>query len=281
MQPDAVSGGQIGQGLQIIEGPHIHRPRRRRDQERTETGLDVRLNTGLQGLDIHLEIPVQRNPSESVPPQSRHLHGPDDAGMGPVRRIGRQPGLAPSMRPNLRPQRPGPCRQTGHEIGHGGPGDEQPLRALGKAEPAPDPQADLLLQGDAHMVAPAAVHVQPGGQHLRQGPNRRAAPLHPAHESRMAIAPGIGHHGLKIVRIDLLHRDRRSERRRAEGGPHRVRHGLPHRSVRQTLQLVHQIVDHPPPQDTERLPVLRIEGGRAIHRGDVGLGHARAVRLSP
>ena len=71
---------------------------------------------------------------------------------------------------------------------------KRPLASSGKAEEFGHPARDLPLDLDGNMIAAAAVGVQPGGEHLRDHANRRAAAIDPAHEAGMHVALSVGQH---------------------------------------------------------------------------------------
>ena len=137
---------------------------------------------------------IDRDAAQRIAAETRDVHRLGDAAVRGLGRVGGQPraGFANAALPHVRSKH-GPARhQNRHQIGHRRPGDKDAAGSGRKAEHLARPFDDLALDLDRHMVAPAAIGIQPGRQHLGKHADCRAAAMHPAHEAGMKIADRIG-----------------------------------------------------------------------------------------
>jgi hypothetical protein len=82
--------------------------------------------------------------------------------------------------------------QQSEKIRHRRAGHEQAGSVAWETDRLGHPARDLALDVVADVVAPAAVHVEAAGDHLRDHADGRAGTVHPAHEAGVQIAVGIG-----------------------------------------------------------------------------------------
>ena len=152
-------------------------------------------------------------------------------------------------------QRCGARNQHADQVGHGGACHKQAAGAVGKAEQIAHPLQHLAFHLDGHLVAPAQIGVQPRRQHLRQHAHRRAAAMHPAHETGMRVTHGIRQH---IVHEACMHRGeigRLRGERFVKQIAHRLRNRLPYRTLPDVFQVVQHVVEHAMPLGAECLPI--------------------------
>ena len=189
---------------------------------------------------------------------------------GGVGREARRVAEAPRAHAGAEPRRP--RHHDGDEVGHRGPGHEQPARALGEPEERAAPADHLPLHVDGRVIAPADVGVHPRREHLRQHPRRRPAAVYPADEAGVDVAGGEGEDGLAEVVVDGGERRRPLRQGGGEPRPRGLGGLLPRGPRAHVAEEVDHVVEHAVPGGAERLPVARVEGG-GVARGRGVVGH--------
>ncbi len=165
------------------------------------------------------------------------------------------------------------------EISDRRPGDEEPGSRLGKAERLDHPSRDLMFHLDADVIAPAAIGVEAGCEHLGDHPDRRASAMHPAHERRMSVSGRIGF-------------DRSLElfERFLEGGAFFRQisletrtdfwwRGDPHGSLPQRAQVIDHAVKRRARLGAKRVPIVWIKFRTPCHDAARFWGSAAAAKL--
>jgi hypothetical protein len=148
--------------------------------------------------------------------------------------------------------------QYGNEVRHGGAGDEEAGRTVGESEQGSCPLGDLPLDLDGRMIAAPAIGVEARGQHVREHAHGAAPAMNPAHESRMHVPGGVGHHVAKKILVDPGKIRWMNGPSAAQVGARGRIHGLPHRAGANMFDVVEHVVEHAVPLPAKVLPIRRV-----------------------
>ena len=204
---------------------------------------------------------IDRDAAQRVAAEPRDIHRLGDTAMRGLRRVGGQTRarFANAALPHVRSEH-GPARhQNRHQIGHRGPSDKDAAGAGRKAEHLARPLDDLALDLDRHMVAPAAIGIQPGRQHLPEHADCRAAAMHPAHEAGMKIAGRVGRDEIAEFAVDVFQFGRLKRQALAKPCANRVRDRLPERTLANRRDVIEHVVEHAVPERADVVPILRVQ----------------------
>ncbi len=203
---------------------------------------------------------VHGNFPQRIGAQPRNLHGLRNADMRAGRGISAKP-LSHARLLRFGSQYGGARHQNGEQVCHRCAGDEYPAGAQRKPEHLARPSDDLALHFHRHVIAPAEIGVQSARQHFGQHTHRRAAAMHPAHETGMHIARRIRHDVIGELLIGVFQFGRLARQGGTKMRARRVGNGLPHRALADMFDVIDHVVEHAMPQGAQRAPILGIEGG--------------------
>src|SRR6516225_9740370 len=79
VEPDLLSGRQVRQPVQVVNGTSVYRPRRSNDAERLQTGIAIVDNAIAQCLQVHPKLIVGRDLSQIPCANPQYFHCLDDA----------------------------------------------------------------------------------------------------------------------------------------------------------------------------------------------------------
>ncbi len=216
VEPQTLAAAQIRKRRQIVDRTGIHRAGGADDQERAAARApDL---SAIASSSRSIRMAPRSSTGNHVADgaiRCRHIFsGLDDAAMGLRRRIGGElrAGVAQAVCRTASPELRRARHQQGNEIRGRRSGDEHAGRVGREIRTSRAAQAAIWRSTSmADVIAPAAVGVEAGRQHLGHHPDRRAGAMNPAHEQRMPVAVAIRlNEGSKIVehRIERLRRPR-------------------------------------------------------------------------
>ena len=79
VEPDLLSGRQVRQPVQVVNGTSVYRPRRPHDAERLQTGITIGDDAIAQCLQVHPKLIVGRDLSQIPCANPQYFHCLDDA----------------------------------------------------------------------------------------------------------------------------------------------------------------------------------------------------------
>ncbi|MCY1170630.1 hypothetical protein D9M73_107120 [compost metagenome] len=272
MEVQAFFAGKVRQRIQVVDRAAIDRARSADQQERRQPGGAIRPDERTQRGHIDPPCIIGGDAGERVGAKPRHFQRAGNAAVNFVGSIGNEARcLGHAALPHSHAACPRARDQQRDEIGLRRSGQEQAIGGLGKGENFPHPVADLPLDQDRHVVAPAQIGVKAAAQHFGQHANRGSGTLHPSHETGMQIAA--------CIRKDRLHEG--CVHARQIGGGYRqcfarhradVRGGRsPHQFVREPFEMIDHVIEHPMPLRAQARPLCRIERCRRAARRAHGL----------
>ena len=192
--------------------------------------------------------------------------------MGLARGVDEEPRRAGGLNPPRADVEAGarvPRYGQADEIRHRAARDQQSARAGRKPEQLHKPRDHPVLDQSRGVIELGHLRIHSRRQHVGEHPERRAGPDHPAPESRVDVARGVG----EDVALELLVHGRRRgglERQRlGEPCPHVGRDGAPSRARANRGEIVEHVVHHTVAEGAELVPVRGIEGCLAGKRRHV------------
>ena len=197
-----------------------------------------------------------------VAAEPEQLHGLRHRAVDLARSVDRH-GLRRGSLPLL-PHVEGRARMAGHrqahEVGHGAAAHEQSARLGGEPHHLLEPIEHLVFHETGAVVEASYVRVEAGGQHLREGGERRARAHDPAPEAGVDVAGGQGEDVLSEVRVGAFFSLACAWQRFVHPGPRLRGRLLPHGSIAHRPEVFQHVVDHLMTQLAQGLPVFWIEG---------------------
>jgi len=265
VEPQPLGGAQVGERVERVDHPRAHRARARRHAERPPARRAIRRDGVAEGGWIHPPSVVDADGVDQLGAQAKELRGLLNAAVplgGDVedqRRPRALEPLAPHV-PAVLGGRPLARRRQRDQRGRGGAAGQQPHAAVGgEPDQLHEPAHGGPLDVDGRVVAAGAARVQGRRQEVGEDADGRRRRVHPAEESRVAVAHRVREDGRAEALEDRLGAGAGiAEGLLDERGALVGHHGLEDRPRPNRREIVGHEVDGLVSQPAE---VLGIEGG--------------------
>ena len=254
VQPEAFPVAEVGEVVKRVDGPGLHAPGVRRDEERTVAGPAVGRDLRPQVAEVHPEVPVDGHLARAA--EAEREGRLFQAGMPLVGHVHGEPGMPlEPLVPDVPAVDPGaPVTRDLHAVPVrvGSAAEENAVAPVGReAEELHEPPDGEPLQVDGGVLAAGTAGVghrrREGREHAQLGCRR----VHEGGEAGVILAPPVRQHALVEEFQDLLGRDALGRKLHfLDFTPHLIGERPVHRILGQRLEVgphgVHELVTQIP-----------------------------------
>jgi hypothetical protein len=270
MEPEVLCSAQRGEGVQVVSGSGIHRPRVADDADRAPACRLVLRERVAQRVQIDRVVAGDGDAAQRIVAEAQELDGFAHRGVCFARPVHRQSlMLAQPILAHVESGARVPRNRQAHEVRHRTAGHEQAMRPGRHSQQLHQPADDLVFHDRGCVVEFGDLRVHPGREHVGEHRHRGPGPDHPAPEAGMDVAGGVGKHiALELV-VDVGRRGRRTWRRTGQPPAHRSGNGAPDRALARGPEVLQHLVHHLVAEQAQLFPpavALGVEG-------DLWLGH--------